>query len=250
MITRLVLSGSALAFVGCGEPTQPDPSGNLNRVTGSAVSAEGGGTALFFNGADANTSTPLGTVLTTQIDNIAFDAMVRFEGGNTAASHQMIFYNGHGAVSGWGIIVLGVPHGFADGTIGILAGGIDIPMTNLVLTPGVWQHVRAERRDGVITVTLDDQSFVIQGLGVNPVGGDWAEIERTTVGGDGTFNAPTGDFHGAIDKVRVFDLSTETWIERWNFNEGAGATATGVKGTVLQIGNSAWVSRGRELREE
>ena len=56
---------------------------------------------------------------------------------------------------------------------------------------------------------------------MNPVAGGFAEIERRSVGGDGTFDGPTGDFHGAIDRVRVRDLITETWIERWNFNEGA-----------------------------
>jgi hypothetical protein len=243
LFNRLALLGVALTFAGCSEPTQPAATTPLNRVAGTSTNAAGGGTTLFFNGADANTSTPLGTILTTQIDDIAVDAMVRFDGGNSAGSHQMIYYNGHGGVSGWGIIVLGEPHGFADGTIGILMGGIDIPMTTLVLKPGVWQHVTAERRGGSFTVTLDDQTYVIGPRGVNPVAGAFAGIERTTVGGDGTFNAPSGDFHGAIDRVRVRDLSTDNWIERWNFNEGQGTTATGVNGMVLQIGNSVWANR-------
>jgi hypothetical protein len=240
---HLALFGIALTFAGCSEPTQP-AAGSLEELSVTAANAAGGGTTLFFNGADANASTPLGTVLTTQIDDIAFDAMVRFEGGNSAESHQMIYYNGHGAVSGWGIIVLGAPHGLPDGTIGILSGGIDIPLTPFVLTPGVWQHVSAERRAGVVTVTLDDQSYVVGPLPVNPIGGAFAGIERTTVGGDGTFDAPTGDFHGAIEKVRVRDLATDEWVERWNFNEGQGATATGVKGTVLYVGNAVWARRG------
>ncbi|HYD47044.1 MAG TPA: hypothetical protein VEB21_01785 [Terriglobales bacterium] len=116
-------------------------------------------------------------------------------------------------------------------------------MTDLVLQPGVWQHVTAERRAGVFTVTLDDQAFVIQGLGVNPVVGGFAHIERTTVGGDGTFDGASGNFRGAVDRVRVRDLNTGNWIERWNFNEGQGTTATGVHGTVRSIGNSLWAQR-------
>ena len=243
-LSRLAFYGVILSVAGCSEPTQPPPGtpSELTRIAGTA-NATGGGTTLFLNGANANTSTPLGTIVTSQIDNIAVDVMARFDGPNAVGSHQMIYYNGHGAVSGWGIIVLGAPDGFAEGTIGILAGGIAIPMTNLVLQPGVWQHVTAERRAGVITVTLDDQTFVIEGLGVNPIGGGFAHIERTTVGGDGTFDGPTGNFRGAIDRVRVRDLNTESWIERWNFNEGEGTTATGVNGTVLFIGNSLWAQR-------
>jgi hypothetical protein len=243
VFSRLALFGVILTLAGCSEPTQPGVPSDLARIAGTGANATGGGTTLYFNGANANTSTPLGTIVTSQIDNIAVDAMVRFDGGNAVGSHQMIYYNGHGAVSGWGIIVLGAPHGFADGTIGILAGGIAIPMTNLVLQPGVWQHVTAERRAGVITVTLEGESFVIHGLGVNPVARGFAAIERTTVGGDGTFNGPTGNFNGAVDRVRVLDLNTESWIERWNFNEGEGATATGVNGTVLFVGNSLWAQR-------
>jgi hypothetical protein len=243
MCSRLALFGVILTAAACSEPTQPGAPSQLARIAGTGANAVGGGTTLFLNGANANASTPLGTIVTSQIDNIAVDVMTRFDGANAAGSHQMIYYNGHGAVSGWGIIVLGARDGFADGTIGILAGGIAIPMTTLVLQAGVWQHVTAERRAGVITVTLDDQSFVIEGLGVNPVAGGFAHIERTTVGGDGTFDGPTGDFHGAIDRVRVLDLNTGSWIERWNFNEGEGTTATGVNGTVLFIGNSLWAQR-------
>ena len=35
-----------------------------------------------------------------------------------------------------------------------------------------------------------------------------------------------------------------TWIERWNFNERTGSTASGANGTVLQLGNTAWTGRG------
>jgi hypothetical protein len=179
-----------------------------------------------------------------QIDNIEVDVMARFDGPNAASSHQILYYNGHGGVSGWGIILLNAAHGFPDGSIGILQGGIDIPMTGLVMTPGVWHHISARRHNQVITVTLDDVTVNLGPRGVNPVGGGFSFIERTTVGGDGTFDSPTGNFNGAIDRVRVRDLNTDAWIERWNFNAGEGPTGTGVNGTVLHLGNTVWARRG------
>jgi hypothetical protein len=224
---------TVLAVMACADAVAPgNPSSG-----GPATLATGGGSTLFFNGADANASTPLGTVLTTQIDNIEMDAQVRWDGANATNSNQMIYFNGHGGVAGWGIIVLG-------GEVCILQAGIDIPCTGLLLTQGVWQHVSAKRVNGEISVTLDDQTVDLGFRGVQPIPGAFAAIVRTTVGGDGTFDGPTGDFHGAIDRVRVRDLSTDSWIERWNFNEGTGPTAVGAKGTVLYVGNSAWERRG------
>jgi hypothetical protein len=240
-LRRLALVGSALLFPGCNEPVQPAVSSDLGQ--GGSLASAAGGWALFFNGANANTSTPLGTVLTTQIDNIAFDAMVKWEGPNAAGSHQIIYYNGHGAVSGWGIIVLGAGDGQPEGTIAILAGGIDIPLTPFRLNPGEWMYVRAERKDGVVEVQLEEEYYHVGSLPVNVVGGTFASIERTTVGGDGTFDAPSGNFHGAIDDVGVRDLDRARWIERWTFNQGSGPTATGTRGTVLHLGNTIWQRR-------
>ena len=231
--SRLAVIGAAIALTACADGVAPREISSSN----AATLAAGGGTTLFFNGADANASTPLGTVLTTQIDDIEMDAQVRWDGANAANAHQMIYFNGHGAVSGWGIIVM-------EGEICILQAGIDIPCTGLSLTPGLWQHVSARRVNGEISVTLDDQTVDLGFRPVHPVPGAFGAIVRTTVGGDGTFDAPTGDFHGAIDRVRVRDLATDTWIERWNFNKGTGPTAVGVNGTVLYIGNAAWARRG------
>ena len=224
---------AVVALTACADAVAPGtPSSGA-----TATLAAGGGTTLFFNGSDANASTPLGTVLTTQIDNIEMDAQVRWDGANAANSHQMIYFNGHGGVAGWGIIVL-------DGEICILQAGIDIPCTGLFLTQGAWQHVSAKRVNGEISVSLDDQTVDLGFRAVQPVPGAFSSIVRTSIGGDGTFDNPTGDFHGAIDKVRVRDLVTDTWIERWNFNQGAGATAVGTNGTVLYVGNAAWARRG------
>src|SRR5687768_2281377 len=93
VFSRLALFGVILTLAGCSEPTQPGVPSDLARIAGTGANATGGGTTLYFNGANANTSTPLGTIVTSQIDNIAVDAMVRFDGGNAVGSHQMIYYN-------------------------------------------------------------------------------------------------------------------------------------------------------------
>jgi hypothetical protein len=230
---RLVVTSLAIVSAGCNEPTPPV---SLS-AEGGVANAAGGGTTLLFNGTNANVSGPLGFRVTNQIDDIGVEATVRWDGPNAAANHQMIYYNGHGCCSGWGIIVIG-------GQVGILAGGITIPMTPFSVTDGAWHHIRAERVGGVVTVRFDDLEHVIGSLPVNPVNGVISHLERTSIGGDGTFSAPTGNWNGAIDNVKVRNLATDTWIERWNFNKGEGTTAVGVNGTVLGIGNAVWARRG------
>jgi hypothetical protein len=203
------------------------------------------GHALEFNGTTANASTRVGTIVTTQVDNIAYDMLVRFD-GPTSHQYQMIFYNGHGAVTGWGLMAIGAYDGQAEGTIAVLAGGITISATPLVLKPGIWQHLSAERRGGKVTVNLDDQSYVVGAFPVNPLASaKYQAIERTTVGGDGTFDATTGHFRGAIDRVRIKDLASNFFIERWYFDEAKGAMTVGAKGAVIYLGNTRWTAAGR-----
>ncbi|HEX7937690.1 MAG TPA: hypothetical protein VF483_01790 [Gemmatimonadaceae bacterium] len=240
-MARLVLVGSAVALASCAEAVSPV---SMASADGATANAAGGGTTLYFNGVNANASTPLGTVLTTQIDNLEVDVMVRYDGPNANHSHQTVYYNGHGAVTGWGIIIQAQADGDPDGSLAILAGGIDIPLTGMTLTIGKWQHIVARRVNQQVSVTLDDRTVDLGGLGVHPVGQGYASIERTTIGGDGTFDSPSGSFNGAIDNVKVRDLANDQWIERWNFNAGQGTTTTGVNGTVLGIGNAVWARRG------
>jgi hypothetical protein len=208
------------------------------------------GHALEFNGTTANASTIVGTIVTTQVDNVAYDMLVRFD-GPTPHQYQMVFYNGHGAVTGWGLLVIGAEDGQPEGTIAVLAGGIVISATPLVLKTGVWQHLKADRRDGKVTVSLDDQSYAVGAFPVNPLGSaKYQAIERTTVGGDGTFDAPTGHFRGAIDRVRVKDLASNFFIERWYFDEGQGAMTIGARGAVIYLGNTRWTPAGRALPSE
>lgn len=203
------------------------------------------GYALEFNGTTANASTVVGTIVTTQVDNIAYDMLVRFD-GLTSHRHQMVFYNGHGAVTGWGLMVIGASDGQAEGTIAVLAGGIVVSATPLVLKPGIWQHLTAERRDGKVSVSMDGQSYVVGAFPVNPLGSaKYQAIERTTVGGDGTFDAPTGHFRGAIDRVRVKDLASNFFVERWYFDEARGAMTVGAKGAVIHLGNTKWTAAAR-----
>lgn len=207
------------------------------------------GSALLFNGTNTNASTAVGTVVSPQLDNVVYDMMVRFD-GPTPNRHQMVFYNGHGGVTGWGIMVIGANDGQSEGTIAVLAGGVVVSATPLVLQTGKWQHLVAERRDERVTVSLDDESYVVGAFPVNPVGGKYAKIERTTVGGDGSFDAPTASFRGAIDRVRVRDLASSFFIERWYFDEGQGPVTVGAKGAVIHLGNAQWtVAQRPETRE-
>ncbi len=234
LLAMLIVAACAEPALG---PNTPEFSKTANPGAGGSGS---GGSALVFDGNVANTSTPIGTVITTQIDNIRYDAMVRFDGPNAANNGQVLFYNGHGAVSGWGILVLGPSDGVANGTIAILAGGITVAFTPLVLTQGTWQHLTATRQGQVVTVTLDGQTYNAGGIGVNPVGAGHASIERTTVGGSGTFNGPDSPFHGAIDNFTITNLNTNTVIEHWGFDEGTGRATASDNGTLLCLGNTTW----------
>lgn len=249
-IRTISRSASLLAMLivaACAEPALGPTAPQFSKAANPGLGGfDNGGSNLVFNGSDANTSTPLGSVITRQIDNISYDAMVRYDGPNAAHNGQAIFYNGHGAVTGWGLLALGPSDGFADGTIAILAGGIIVAPTPLVLTPGTWQHLTATRLGQIVTVTLDAQTFNAGGIGVNPMGGRFRGIERTTVGGSGTFDGPQSPFHGAIDDLTVRDLNTNTVIEHWGFNEGSGHSASSDNGTVLCLGTTTWASGGKD----
>jgi hypothetical protein len=243
-LSHVVLAGAALSIAACSDATSPTES----RVPG-AISADrvdgsgrvGGNPALSFNGSNANTSTPQGTVATTQVQDMVLDVMVRYDGPNAANAHQTIFYNGNGGLSGWGILVLGTADGAAPGTLAFLSGGVTIAQTSFVLTPGKWQHLTVERSfPQRTTIALDDQAVDLGNIPVNAVGGAHAALEHTSVGGDGISSAPNGDFNGAIDDVRITDLVTHSVIEAWSFDEGRGTTTLGVNGAVLQLGNTTW----------
>lgn len=201
--------------------------------------ADGGALSLAGHGL---ASTSPGQVVTAQLDGIALDLMIRYDPVATDTGPQVIFYNGNAALTGWGLLALPADPSNPDGTIAVLAGGLVIDPTPVVLTRGVWQHLVAARRDGRVTLTLDDLTFSVGVLPVNPVGRRYGHEETTTLGGaiapDGR---PMEGFHGAIARAGIRDLSSGYWIERWDFGEGQGATTTGERGTVLRVVNAVWL---------
>lgn len=203
------------------------------------------GSALQFSDTGVNAATPLGAPVTTQVDNIRVDLMVRLDPG-PRTRQEVLYYNGHGAYTGWGLLVIGRSEGQPDGTVALLAGGIIITATPLVLAPGRWQHLSAERREGTVIVTLEDRAFVVGPFPVNPMGGEHLAEERTSVGGAGDGQRPGNGFRGAIDRVRIRDLAGAYWIERWNFDEGQGTITVGTRGSPLTIGSARWI-RGTVL---
>ena len=236
-IALLITTGAVIALNAL-SPTADAP------ATPVILPDEDPGTALAFNGENAHVSTPAGRLVTPRVDNIGFDMRVRWD-GVVKGSSQMLFYHGHSGVTGWGLMVVGRSHGQPDGTLALLAGGITMSATSIVLDSGVWQQLSVERRDGRVTVSLGSKSVSVGSFPVNPVGTQYAGIERTGVGSGGWFDKPNGFFRGAIDRVRVRDLAASYWIDRWNFDEAAGATTVGMRGTVMRLVNAEWTPSGR-----
>jgi hypothetical protein len=200
-----------------------------------------GNPSLLFSGLSATTSTPTGTVFTTQTDNMSVEARFTYDGPNAANAHQTLFNNGNGALSGWGILILDAADGATPGTVAFLAGGIVVAQTPFVLTPHRPGHIRVTRdATGDVKIGVNEDSVDLGVIGVNPV--QQGTNDHTSVGGDGTFAAPTGTFNGTISDLRVRDLATQSTIEHWRFDEGSGAVTTGDRGTVLFLGNTQWVS--------
>lgn len=197
------------------------------------------GSALLFDGATGHASTRPGTLVTRETDDIGVHLMLRWD-GPTGHPYQMVYYNGHGGVSGWGVMVIGKDHEQPDGTIAMIAGGIKVVATPLVLTPGKWQRLHAERRDGRMTVWLDDRRHELGDFPVTPLGQRYAAVERTSVGGDGTFDEPAGVFRGAIDGVSAMNLSSNYSFDRLFFDEGHGRRTIGIKGMVMHLGKTQW----------
>ncbi|HEY2825807.1 MAG TPA: BTAD domain-containing putative transcriptional regulator, partial [Gemmatimonadales bacterium] len=144
----------------------------------SADPAAREGGAIVFAGTGGAT-TPAGSVVTTKVDNIAVDLMVRYDGPTPGVREQVIFYNGNTAFSGWGLMVSRGDSAVIDGTLTLLAGGVVIVKTPLVLRRGVWQHLTVERRDWKLTLKLDDLSWNAGTVLVHPVGAEHGAVERT-----------------------------------------------------------------------
>jgi hypothetical protein len=235
-----VLALIAIAVIGArwSRGSDSPPPSRLSRHADVAT-----GSALAFDGSTATVSTEPGTVVTPRTEEISVDLIVKYDG--PSAKDQMLFYNGDSRVSGWGIMVLGAEQKQPDGTIAVLAGGVNLMATPLVLARGAWQRLAVERRNGQFTLTLDDSTFVLGALPVNPIGGAYKAHEHTSVGGEGFYDQARASFHGAIDRVRIRDLAGAHWIERWFFDEANGPITTGAQGTVLRVGQSKWIDGPR-----
>lgn len=249
---QLMLAGAALSIAACSDVTTPtvqDPAAAAGPMASRGIGIRGN-PALSFDGTTANASTPNGSVITTRIDNLIVDAMVKYNGPNATNSHQTLFYNGNGAVTGWGILILGTADGVAPGTVAILAGGQQLIPTGLVLAPGRWHHIFVERSlRNITTLLVDDQAISLGAVNAVQLGGSYTSIEHTSVGGDGTFDAPSGDLNGVVDDLTLMDATTRAVIERWTFDEGRGATTRGVNGGVLQLGHTGWVADDRRVED-
>ncbi|HEY2825806.1 MAG TPA: hypothetical protein VGI83_09695 [Gemmatimonadales bacterium] len=246
-ISHIALAGLVLAVAACSD--MATPTGAETPSLGKDGTGQGN-PGLLFNGVDANTSTPANTVITQQIADVSIDVTVKFLGANAANAHQTLFYNGNGAVTGWGILILGEADGFPTGTISYLAGGLTIVPTGFTLREGKWDHLRMTRdADQRVTFTFNDSTVdlgLLPARAIDPAGdpGHFGRDDHTSVGGDGTFNAPTGSFNGVIDDLIVTDLTTGNLIDRWKFDEGSGPTATGQNGNVLTLGTTQWIRHG------
>jgi hypothetical protein len=98
-----------------------------------------------------------------------------------------------------------------------------------------------------MTLKLDDLTWNAGTVLVNPLGAEHGAIERTEFAGNFASDSihPTEALHGGIARVGIKDLATGYWIERWNLEEGAGATTTGEKGTVLSVLHAEWLGKGK-----
>ena len=98
------------------------------------------------------------------------------------------------------------------------------------LSVGDWHNVEAGHRNGHWFITLDGQEY---DLGNSP------QPSALSPGETGySFFASSLD--GAMDDVEIRDLAAHRTVEQWRFEEGAGNTATGRNGTVLNLDNG-WV---------
>ena len=242
-LPRLARACAVLVFAAlssCSERSVVTP--NVQRLPGirtaALTSPPTTGIALLFDGSTSSAATANGAPVTTQTGDIKLEAWVKF--ASPTAAGQMIVYNGHTAVSGWGIFLAG-------NQVCLLAGGVDAPCSPATLIVGQWQHVSAERRaDGSITLAVDGVEYALE-IGANPLGGAFASQERTLVGrGTGPEDAtdtPGDVFNGLIDDVRI-TTSAGAVIEAWSFDASTTEQTTGVNGATLFLRNIELVHIG------
>ncbi|HEX7935962.1 MAG TPA: LamG-like jellyroll fold domain-containing protein [Paraburkholderia sp.] len=145
---------------------------------------------LALNGTD--TYVTASNLVSTQTDNITMSAWVKWNGASS--NHQVIFYNGNSATSGYGIYL-----DYANGNkLGLLAGGAGLLLSQTTLPIGQWTQVTGIRRSGIWGLYVNGSNVPIANNTVTP----------RTPAGSTVLGAAQGVqvFNGVIDEVKFFNV--------------------------------------------
>ncbi len=212
----------------------------------AAVPVVEAGNALSLNGSTQYAEFPT-TLL--GVGNATMEAWVNWSG--PTGSNQVIFYNGHTSLNGFGLILDNV----AGDQLSILSGSVSINNTGIVLPVNTWQHLALVINGGNYEVYRNGQlSFTIAASYVVPSG-------KTVLGAN---QGATEVFNGATDEFRVWNsarsqaqISTamvrpargdeSNLIGAWHLDEPAGITAfdaTPLSNNLNVAGGAPFISSG------
>jgi gliding motility-associated-like protein len=207
-------------------------------IDGQAPTAE----ALSLDGVNDVASR---AILTTNTTNLTLQAKVYWRG--TTSQAQMIVYNGHSSIRGYGIY-----NNLGSGAIQILYGGVSFTPFNYTLSTNVWTSLTAVIKNGsvecyvngvLVSVTnVSNPSTPNSGLG------DLFTVGSNAVGAE--------NFNGIVDEVRFWDKALsqceiQTYLNceipgamtnllaNYHFNQGApGLSNTSVNTATDASGNN------------
>ncbi|MFZ4621461.1 MAG: LamG-like jellyroll fold domain-containing protein, partial [Bacteroidota bacterium] len=180
-------------------------------VTGTKVqqAAAGAGTAALLDGTNDFVTR---AVITTAVNNISFEAWVKWD-GQSGSGNKYIFYNGHTGSSGYGLFIEGSSS--PSNSLTILNGGIGYARSSYVLTPNQWQHVAVVRDAGVWTLYVDGVQQTLSNTSITPNTPAGATYIGSNINGAEAFK-------GTIDEVRFWSVArTQTQIQS-NYNSLVG----------------------------
>jgi hypothetical protein len=161
------------------------------KVQQAAASA---GTAVVLDGSNDLVSR---AVITTAINNISFEAWVKWD-GQGASGNKYIFYNGHTGSSGYGLLIEGSSS--PSNSLSILNGGVGYARSSYVLTPNQWQHVAVVRDAGVWKLYVDGVQQSLSNTTMTPTTPAGATYIGSNIGGIEAFK-------GTIDEVRFWSVA-------------------------------------------
>jgi trimeric autotransporter adhesin len=241
----VTVSVNALPNASFGAAPNPTLAGLPIAFTNTGNAPSCGGNALSFNGSSNFASK--GSVMTTAVDNITFEAWVKWNG--TTTNYQFMFINGNSSSDGYGLII---PPG--GNNLIILASGIAFLSSSATLQVGVWQHVAAVRNAGTWSVYLDGTQYSVSFPTVTPLTPTNNFIvgrsQVSTEGFNGTidevkfWNTPRSGAEIIADKNLCIAATNANMIGNWKFNEGSGTTTADASGNgnTLTISGASWVS--------